>query len=57
MAQVFKGAKGAVLEELRKSGAIPGEANGVKGADSTKKKKRPDKGVSCATHIVECGNG
>lgn len=47
MAQVFKAAKGALLEELKKSGSIPGEANGVKGADSAKKKKRSDKGVGC----------
>lgn len=42
---IFKGAKGAVVEELRKSGPIPGEVNGVKGVDSAKKKKRPDKGI------------
>lgn len=51
MPKVFKGPKGAVLEELRKSGPIPGEANGVKGIDSAKKKKRADKGVSL-TNIV-----
>ena len=38
-----------MIERLRESGAIPGEtANGVKGADSAKKKKRADKGVLLA---------
>ena len=57
MAQTFKGAKGAVLEELRKSGPIPGEANGVKGMDSSKKKRRPDKGVSQIFQISKCDLG
>ena len=56
MVQTFRAAKGAVLEELRKSGSIPGETNGVKGADSAKKKKRPDKGVSQSSHILGCHN-
>lgn len=31
---------------LKESGPVPGDANGVKGAESAKKKRRPDKGVS-----------
>ncbi|KAL9633809.1 MAG: hypothetical protein Q9164_004469 [Protoblastenia rupestris] len=30
---------------LKESGPVPGDTNGVKGADSAKKKRRPDKGI------------
>ena len=30
---------------LKESGPIPGDTNGVKGVESAKRKRRPDKGV------------
>ena len=44
--QIYKGAKGALLEELKKSAPMPGEANGIKSGEHVKKKRRIDKGVS-----------
>ena len=43
--QTFKNPKPGLLALLKESGPIPGDANGVKGVDSAKKKRRPDKGV------------
>lgn len=44
--QTFKNPKPGLLAQLKESGPVPGDANGIKGADSAKKKRRPDKGVS-----------
>ncbi|KAL2053115.1 hypothetical protein ABVK25_006752 [Lepraria finkii] len=42
----FKNPKPGLLEKLRASGTVTGDANGVKARDeSAKKKKRPDKGI------------
>ena len=35
-----------MLAALKESGPVPGDVNGVKGTESSKKKRRPDKGVS-----------
>ena len=50
--QTFKNPKPALLAILKESGPVPGDENGLKskrggahGDDSTKKKKRADKGV------------
>ncbi|KAK0507666.1 hypothetical protein JMJ35_009555 [Cladonia borealis] len=42
----FKNPKPGLLAILKESGPVPGDANGIKNAtDSAKKKKRPDKGI------------
>ena len=51
--QTFKSPKGALLERLKESGSVPGEANGIKSRDeSAKKKKRTEKGVRFASTIL-----
>ena len=49
MSQTFKNPKAGLLAMLKESGPVPGDTNGVKGADSAKKKRRPDKGVCFLT--------
>lgn len=42
--QTFKNPKPGLLAQLKESGPVPGDANGVKGADSAKKKGGLTKG-------------